>query len=266
MRDRRIAAQFPDRDRRERHQGQIAARPGDPGEPGLPASAEPGRIGGRSAQRRPGHDRDAQHQHGEGRQPGQHGDATDGIAAQTQAGQAGQHLGQAGAGQDARQAGRRAEYHRLGQHRPHHLPRSGATRPQQRGLLLAQAGQQPCGQRQSRPRHQQQLQRGDREQRPGQHDGAGYADQEPRQARGHVQPLGKEHRQLRNRLAGARVERLDVPAGHRRRLRQHHPRGLDHGKRSAELRRVHHRGAVGGGGLLAGEPRVADGGTLDADP
>ena len=266
MRDRRIAAQFPHRDRGERHQGQIAARPGDRREPGLPAPAEPGRIGGQGVQRRPGHHRDAHHQHGEGRQPGQRGDAAARIAVQAQVAQAGQRAGQVRAGQHASQAGHGAEHHRLGQHRPHHLPPGGAARPQQRGLLLAQTGQQPCGQHQSHPGHQQQQQRGDREQRPGQHDGAGDAGQELRQARGHLQPVREEHGQLRNRPAGARVERVEVPSGQRRRLRQHRPRALGHGERPAERSRVHHRRAVGEEGTRGAGPCVGVRETLGAAP
>ena len=105
MRDRRIAAQFPHRDRGERHQGQIAARPGDPREPGLPAAAEPGGVGGRGVQRRPGHHRDAHDQHGQGRQPGQRDDAAARIAAQAQVGQAGQRA-RSGGCRPARPPGR----------------------------------------------------------------------------------------------------------------------------------------------------------------
>ena len=49
MRDRRIAAQFPYRDRGQRHEGQIAACPGDPREPGLPALAPLAASGSRRA-------------------------------------------------------------------------------------------------------------------------------------------------------------------------------------------------------------------------
>ena len=249
---------------RPRHQGQIAACPGDAREPGLPAPAEPGRIGGRSVQRRPGHHHDAQHQHGESRQPGQRDDAVTRIAAQAQAGQAAQHAGQVGADEHAaRPAG--AEQRRLGQHGPHHLRAGGAARPQQRGLLLTQAGQQPGGQQQPRPRHHQQQQCGDREQRPGQHDGAGDAVQALRQARGHVQPLGQEHGELRDGRFGPHVERLEVPAGQRRGLRQYHPRGLAHAERPAERSRVHHGGAEADGGLRSAVTEEAGGGALHAD-
>ena len=265
VRDRRIAAQLPHRDRGERHHGQVAARQGDAREPALPGPAEPGRTRIQGVQRRPGHHGRAQHEHDECGQPGQRGDAAAGIAGQAHAAQAGQHAGQASASQHAHHAGSGGDHHRLGQHGPPQLPPGGATRLQQRGLLLAQTGQQPRGEHQSRAGHQQQLQCGDREQRLRQHARAGYAVQDPRQVRGHLQPLGGGEAELRKRHAGVHGERVEVPAGHRRRLRQHRPRALAHGERPAERGRVHHRGPVADGGRGLALPCGADGVVLVAD-
>ena len=87
------------------------------------------------------------------------------ITVQAQLASAGQHAGKANAGQRAGRAGHGAEQQRLGQHRLRQLPPGGATRPQQRGLLLAQAGQQPAASTSPAAGDQQQFQRADREQR-----------------------------------------------------------------------------------------------------